>query len=94
MSPDQAHILMELRGYSRHWTTPTREYGGYVKEIDGVTIYAEVSASGNNVELSYVLAPARGLRVTTGSFALNHPHFDKYESYVTQAALLLCGSQW
>ena len=91
MTPEQAHTLMRLRGYDMQWTTPGRDTMGLTKEHeDGMLIFAEVSASGNNVSLSYVHAGARGLRVTTGQFALNHPQFDKYEAYVAKAAQALC----
>lgn len=91
MSPEQAKILMELRGYSVQWTTPGRDTGGFVKEIDDVTIFAQVSASRNNIELEYMCEPPAMCRLSTGQFALNHPHFDKYEAYVVKAAYRLLG---
>ena len=91
MTPDQAAMLMQLRGYTGQWHTPDRDTQGMVKEHEeGVVIFAELNASGNNLTLSYVHPGARHLRVTMGQFALDHAQFDKYESYVAKAALALC----
>lgn len=92
MTPDQARTLMALRGYTVQWTSASREAMGFIKEERDmhVAIFAQVSAFSNSVTLEYQCEPPSPLRVTTGQFALDHPEFDKYESYVVKAAQALC----